>query len=144
MGGEGRYPRYEVVCRGDTGHVEVVQVRYDPTVINYEMLVRVFFSSHDPTTLNQQGADRGTQYASVIFVQSDDERQIATAIKDEIDADHIRDDPLVTRIDDASEFWLAEGYHQDFYNQNQTKPYCQIVINPKLEKLKKEWEGHLI
>lgn len=133
MGGSVKNPTYEAVCSGSTGHAEIIQITFDPAAIQYETLLDWFWRSHDPTTLNRQGADKGTQYRSVIFYHNEDQRAIAEASKAE--AKKYFDDPIVTEITAASEFYPAENYHQDYYRLNKAAPYCQMVIRPKLKKL---------
>ena len=133
MGGHVKNPSYEAVCTGATGHAEIVQITFDPNVIEYKTLLDWLWRLHDPTTLNRQGADRGTQYRSAIFYHSEDQRRIAEASKTEAQGQF--EDPIVTEITAASEFYPAENYHQDYYRLNQAAPYCQMVIRPKLEKL---------
>jgi len=133
MGGETIDPTYEEVCRGDTGHAEVIQLEFDPSVVSFEDLVDVFWQAHDPTTLNRQGADIGTQYRSAIFYHSEEQKQTAAASMARAQADF--KDPIVTEITEASKFYNAEGYHQDFYSNNKSYPYCRVVITPKLKKL---------
>ena len=133
MGGHTETPTYETVCSGTTGHAEIVQITFDPKMIGYKDLLDWLWRSHDPTTLNRQGADRGTQYRSVIFYHSEDQRVIAEASK--TDAQKYFDDPIVTEISPASDFFPAENYHQNYYRLNRAAPYCQMVIRPKLEKL---------
>lgn len=142
-GGSTADPTYEEVCTGETGHAEVVQVTFDPAKLSYKELLEVFFRTHDPTTLNRQGADAGTQYRSVIFTHSDAQRRTAEQVKKETDAAKVWDDPIVTEISPFTGFYKAENYHQNYYNQNQYKPYCMMVINPKLSKFKKEFSGKL-
>ena len=133
MGGEKPDPTYREVCSGQSGHAEVVQVRFDPARVSYDKLLQTFFEMHDPTTLNRQGADRGTQYRSVIFFHSAEQEAIANAaIKRFAPA---FSDPIVTEVSAASEYFEAEEYHQDYYRQNKAQPYCQAVIRPKLDKL---------
>jgi peptide-methionine (S)-S-oxide reductase len=127
-------PTYEQVCTGRTGHAEVVHITYDPTVISYVELLEVFFKTHDPTTLNRQGADIGTQYRSVIFYHNEEQRKLAQEIKNELGAAGIWNNPIVTEITPFRVFYVAEDYHQDYYNQNMDKPYCNLVITPKLKK----------
>jgi peptide-methionine (S)-S-oxide reductase len=133
MGGDVPNPTYKAVCTGTTGHAEVVQVRFDPSRISYDVLLAWFWKLHDPTTLNRQGADVGTQYRSVIFTHSEEQRVAAEASK----AAHAGDfaDPIVTEITAASEYYPAEGYHQDYYRGNKSQGYCRAVIAPKLDKL---------
>lgn len=133
MGGQVKNPTYEAVCTGATGHAEIVQITFDPEVIEYKTLLDWLWRSHDPTTLNRQGADRGTQYRSAIFYHNEDQRAIAEASKAE--AQKYFEDPIVTEITEASEFYPAENYHQDYYRLNKAAPYCQMVIRPKLNKL---------
>ncbi len=134
MGGTVKEPRYKQVCSGNTGHAEVAQIQFDPTKVSYEELLEVFWKIHDPTTLNRQGGDVGTQYRSVIFYHSDEQKKAAERSRDE----HQKElaDPIVTEIVPACEFHEAEGYHQDYYRNNKDAPYCRTVIAPKLEKLK--------
>ena len=132
--GKNPNPTYEEVCTGQSGHAEVVKISYDPSVISYGKILELFWDAHDPTTLNRQGADRGTQYRSIIIAQNQDQRALAEKSKAEAQA-RFRD-PIVTEIIDATEFFPAEGYHQDFTARNPNHPYVQAVIVPKLEKLK--------
>jgi peptide-methionine (S)-S-oxide reductase len=127
-------PTYEKVCTGQTGHAEVVKITYDPAVISYEKIIELFWDAHDPTTLNRQGGDRGTQYRSIIISQDSTQRSLAE--KSKADAQARFRDPIVTEIIDETEFFPAEGYHQDFTSRNPCHPYVQAVIAPKLEKLK--------
>ena len=133
MGGHTDNPTYKAVCSGATGHAEIVQITFNPEIIKYETLLDWFWRSHDPTTLNRQGADRGTQYRSAIFYHNEAQRASAEAFK--ANAQKYFDDPIVTEISAASKFYPAENYHQNYYRQNQAAPYCQMVIRPKLEKL---------
>lgn len=133
MGGHTQNPTYKDVCSGVTGHAEIIQITFDPEVIDYKTLLDWLWRSHDPTTLNQQGADRGTQYRSAIFYYSEEQRTIAEASK--VNAQKYFDDPIVTEITAASEFYPAENYHQNYYRKNPAVPYCQMVIRPKLKKL---------
>lgn len=135
MGGSVADPTYRQVCTGTTGHAEVVQVRFDPARIGYTDLLELFWRLHDPTTLNRQGADHGTQYRSVIFYHSDAQRRLAEAAKQAQDAAGTFDDPIVTEISAAGKFYPAEDYHQDYYELNKREPYCRMVIAPKLGKL---------
>ncbi len=132
--GKNPKPTYEEVCTGQSGHAEVVKISYDPSVVSYGKILELFWDAHDPTTLNRQGADRGTQYRSIIIAQNQDQRALAENSKAEAQA-RFRD-PIVTEIVDATEFFPAEGYHQDFTARNPNHPYVQTVIVPKLEKLK--------
>jgi peptide-methionine (S)-S-oxide reductase len=135
IGGNLPNPTYEAVCSGRTGHAEAIQVSFDPDVISYEQLLDVFFHLHDPTTLNRQGADVGTQYRSAIFYHDDEQREVAEKAKAEVDASGAYRDKVVTEIVPASDFYEAEDYHRDFYERNRTYPYCQAVIDPKVQKL---------
>ncbi len=132
-GGTTSDPSYETVCTGRTGHAEVVQITYDPAIISYEQLLRVFWECHDPTTLNRQGADVGTQYRSVIFYHDENQRRLAEKTKYEAQKNF--HDPIVTEILPLTEFYEAEHYHQDYYTKNLLAPYCRFVIAPKLKKL---------
>ena len=142
-GGQVAHPTYEAVCTGNTGHAEVIQVTFDPQKISFKELLEVFFRTHDPTTLNRQGADVGTQYRSAIFYHSEEQRKTAEAVKQETDISKIWDDPIVTEIARFDAFYKAEEYHQNYYNQNANQPYCRMVINPKLNKFKKEFKSKL-
>ena len=133
-GGQTPSPDYRSVCTGTTGHAECVQVTFDPDVVSYRELLDVFFRTHDPTTLNRQGADTGTQYRSVIFCHDDDQRQLAEKYRDELNAAGVFADPIVTEISPAGEFFPAEDYHQNYFRQNSGQPYCNAVIAPKLVK----------
>jgi peptide-methionine (S)-S-oxide reductase len=135
-GGTTRNPSYKQVCTGDTGHAEVVRLEYDPSRISYPQLLDLFWSMHDPTTLNQQGADRGTQYRSVIFWFTPQQKAEAEASRQALNASGKLDRPVVTEIVPAPEFYPAEDYHKDYFNDNRTAPYCRFVIEPKLKKLK--------
>lgn len=137
MGGTVKNPTYEQVCTGTTGHAEVIRVTYDPGTVSYEELLEVFWKTHDPTTLNRQGADVGTQYRSVVFYHDDDQRRLAEFYKDKLENEKVFDDPIVTEITAASEFYKAEDYHQNYYNLNRNAPYCTFVITPKVEKFRK-------
>lgn len=133
MGGEVHDPSYEQVCSGTTGHAEVVQVRFDPEVLPYEHLLAWFWQLHDPTTLNRQGADVGTQYRSVIFVHSEEQRAVAERSMAAVQGDF--PGPIVTEISEAGPFYEANAEHQDYYRRNREQGYCLMVIAPKLEKL---------
>lgn len=142
-GGVKKDPTYEEVCTGRTGHAEVIRVTFDPKKITFKELLGVFFKTHDPTTLNKQGADEGTQYRSVIFYNSEEQKREAEQVKNETEAAKIWDDPIVTEISPFLGFYKAEEYHQNYYNQNSYQPYCMMVINPKLSKFKKEFGSKL-
>lgn len=136
MGGHVENPTYEQVCAKTTGHAEVIQVTFDPSIITFEEILDVFWQAHDPTTLNQQGADRGPQYRSVIFYHSPEQKSQAMASMKKVNASGMYPDPAVTEISAASTFWVAEDDHQDYYRLNKdTNPYCRVVISPKLKKL---------
>jgi len=135
MGGQTENPTYREVCRGETGHAEVVHVRFDADRISYEELLNWFWRLHDPTTLNRQGNDVGTQYRSAIFYHSDEQRKAAEKSKAAVEASGAFADPVVTEIAAASTFYEAEDYHRDYYRQNREQSYCRAVISPKLAKL---------
>lgn len=135
MGGTLENPTYKDICTGETGHAEVIQVAFDREKISYSELLDVFWQAHDPTTLNQQGADHGTQYRSVIFYNSPDQRTAAEKSKQLLDESGRYPNPAVTEISKASKFWQAEKEHQDFYRNNPSNGYCRMVIHPKLKKL---------
>lgn len=132
-------PTYEQVCSGNTGHAESVEIKYDPALVSLRSLLTVFFGSHDPTTRNRQGADVGTQYRSVIFYSSADQKEEIEKYIAEINASDKLGSPVVTEVEELTKFWIAENYHQDYFAQNPGNPYCEIVINPKLEKVQKEF-----
>ncbi len=135
MGGHLENPSYKDVCTGTTGHAEVVQIKFDPSVTSLETLVDFFWEAHDPTTLNRQGADVGTQYRSAIFYQTEEQREIAEASKAKANASGKFSRPIVTEITEAGTFYPAENYHQEYYDLNKSYPYCRAVITPKLKKL---------
>jgi len=139
MGGHVDNPSYRQVCNGDTGHVEVVQVTFDPDQITYKDLLDVFFSVHDPTTENRQGNDVGEQYRSVIFYTSEEQEQQAEGVIATLNATKTFPEPIVTRLEPAAKFYPAEDYHQLYYDNNVTQPYCQFVIAPKLRKFEKKF-----
>ena len=132
-GGKTENPTYEEVCGHGTGHAEVVQLEFDPAVISYEKILGIFFESHDPTTLNRQGADEGDQYRSVIFFHNAEQQKAAERAKAAAQAHH--EDPIVTEIVPLKKFWRAEDYHQDYFNQHPNQGYCAFVIKPKVKKL---------
>ena len=142
-GGTVANPTYQAVCTGSTGHAEVCEIIYDPTVIGFADLLQAFFMSHDPTTLNRQGNDAGTQYRSAIFYHSDEQRALAEKYKEELDRSGTFKDPIVTEIVPFDVFYKAENYHQNYYNENGSQPYCQYVIRPKLDKFTKEFKDKL-
>ncbi|CAL1517398.1 Peptide methionine sulfoxide reductase MsrA [Chitinophaga sp. MM2321] len=142
-GGSVPNPTYEQVCEGNTGHAEVIRVTYDTTKISYEELLQAFWVSHDPTQLNRQGNDVGTQYRSVIFYNNEDQHQKAEFYKNKLQESGAYDKPIVTEIAPMTTFYEAEDYHQNYYNQNGKQPYCTFVIKPKLEKFKKAFKDKL-
>lgn len=135
-GGHTLNPTYETICTGTTGHAEVIEITFDSQVISYQELLAVFWQIHDPTTLNQQGADVGTQYRSVVFYHSEEQKKEAIFYKNKLNENKVFLSPVVTEISEAVEFYQAENYHQDYYNTNPNAPYCQAVITPKIEKFK--------
>lgn len=138
-GGEKPNPSYEEVCSGSTGHAEVIKIEYDSSEIDFEVLLEVFFSTHDPTTLNRQGNDVGEQYRSVIFYTSDEQKQKAEEFISKLTADKVYSSAIVTQIKPLEKFYEAEDYHHNYFERNKDKPYCQVVINPKLQKFKKHY-----
>ena len=142
-GGNAPNPSYEQVCTDSTGHAEVAQVTFDPKAISYRDLLEVFFSTHDPTTLNRQGADEGSQYRSVIFYGSEEQRKEAEVIIKELTDDHTFKSPIVTQLSEIKAFYPAEDYHKDYYRRNPSKPYCQVVIAPKLAKFRSHFQQKL-
>ncbi len=134
-GGNTNNPTYEDVSSGTTNHAESVQIEFDPQLISYKTLLEIFWLTHDPTTLNRQGNDVGTQYRSVIFYHSDEQRQTAENLKQELTAKKIYENPIVTQIVKFEKFYEAENYHQDYYDKNRDYPYCRIIIDPKIKKL---------
>ena len=143
IGGHVPNPTYKEVCEGTTGHAEGIQILYDPAEITYDELLEVFWQTHDPTTLNRQGNDVGTQYRSAVFYHTEEQKQKALKYKDELNKSKAFDRPIVTEISPASTFYIAENYHQDYYNANGSQPYCYYVIKPKLEKFKKVFKEKL-
>ena len=142
-GGVVENPTYQQVCSGVTGHAEVVQIAFAPQVISFEELLHVFWRTHDPTTLNRQGADVGTQYRSAVFFHSDEQKAIAENSKCQTDASDLWSNPIVTEIVPLLDFYPAEVYHQNYYILNPNQPYCQLVINPKIRKFKEEFAEKL-
>jgi peptide-methionine (S)-S-oxide reductase len=142
-GGSVENPTYEEVCKGTTGHAEVTQITYDPGVITFDELLEVFWRTHDPTTLNRQGNDIGPQYRSVIFYHDDEQKQLAEKYKKELDKSGAWDKPIVTEISPLINFFEAEGYHQDYYENNPSQGYCAFVIAPKVEKFEKVFKDKL-
>jgi peptide-methionine (S)-S-oxide reductase len=142
-GGSELDPTYEEVCSGTTGHAEVVQVEFDPTVITFPEILEVFFAMHDPTGLNRQGADVGTQYRSAIFFHSSEQEGQARASIAEVEAEGVWDDPIVTEITPFSGFYSAGAYHEEYFRRNSDQPYCQAVINPKVAKFRSRFSHKL-
>ena len=143
MGGKHPNPSYEAVCTGVTGHAEVVQVTFDPTVVAYRDVLEIFFAVHDPTTLNRQGNDVGTQYRSVIFYHSPDQAAAARDVIATLTADNAFASPVVTEVSPAQTFYPAEAYHQDYFVRNPTQPYCAYLIAPKLAKFRRQFASKL-
>ena len=142
-GGSINEPTYEQVCSGTTGHAEAAQIEFDPDITSYEKLLDIFWNTHDPTTLNRQGNDIGTQYRSAIFYHDEEQKQIAEKSKKKLDANHTFNDPIVTEIVPMEKFFPAENYHHQYYENNLDAPYCQYVINPKVTKLLKNYQNEL-
>lgn len=142
-GGKVSSPTYREVCSGETGHAEVIRVYYDPTKVDFETLLAVFWQTHDPTTLNRQGADEGTQYRSVIFYHDEEQKKLAEKYKAELDSSGAFSNPIVTEISPVKNYYTAEAYHQNYYNRNDDEGYCRVVIAPKLEKFKKVFKDKL-
>jgi peptide-methionine (S)-S-oxide reductase len=142
-GGNYKNPTYEEVCTGNTGHAEVVQVTYEPAVISYKELLEIFWKMHDPTTLNRQGADVGTQYRSVIFYHTAEQKALAEAYKTELNKEKVYPDPIITQIAPFTNFYVAENYHQNYFKLNGQEPYCRMVILPKVDKLEKVFKAKL-
>ncbi len=138
-GGETENPTYQEICSGTTGHAEVVQITFDPREISFKDLLNVFFTMHDPTTLNRQGADRGTQYRSAIFYHTSNQQRDAEETVRNLDQSQTWDNPVVTEIAPFSDFYPAENYHQDYFSNNSGEPYCRLVIEPKVAKLRKHF-----
>jgi peptide methionine sulfoxide reductase msrA/msrB len=143
-GGETADPTYEQVSSGTTGHAEVVEVSFDPTEISLEMLLRVFFDSHDPTTINRQGDDVGTQYRSTILTENEIQKEIVQKFIKQVDEKNIFDDPIITKVESLRIFYPAENYHQDFFAKNPKAGYCQIVISPKITKIREKFADLII
>jgi peptide-methionine (S)-S-oxide reductase len=138
-GGKRENPTYEQVSTGATGHAEAIEIVFDPSVISYDTLLSVFFATHDPTTLDRQGADIGSQYRSAIFYHSDAQKNAAEEKIKELTKEGVYKDPIVTEIVEFSKFYPAENYHKDYYDANRSYPYCRVVIDPKVKKLLKEF-----
>jgi peptide-methionine (S)-S-oxide reductase len=138
-GGQVLNPSYKQVCNGTTGHAEVTQITYDPQVVTFRDLLDVFFTIHDPTTLNRQGYDVGTQYRSAIFYHTPEQKQVAEQTIAELNAAHVWDNPIVTEVTPIDKFYVAEDYHQEYYENNQNQPYCRAVVAPKVAKFRKKF-----
>lgn len=142
-GGKTKNPTYKEVCSGSTGHAEAVKITFDPKIITLGEILEVFFATHDPTTLNRQGADAGTQYRSAIFYTDENQKITAQKLIDSLTKSNEYDNPIVTEVSKLGDFYEAEDYHQNYFNDNSNQPYCVFVINPKLEKLKKRFKDKL-
>ncbi len=142
-GGKVKNPTYREVCTGLTGHAEVIQVKFDPTLISYSEVLEIFWNTHDPTTLNKQGADEGTQYRSVVYYHSESQKQTAEDYKKQLDKSGVYKNPIVTEISPFTVFYPAEDYHQNYYALNPNQGYCQYVIRPKIEKFNKQYAAKL-
>ncbi|WP_420319163.1 peptide-methionine (S)-S-oxide reductase MsrA [Ekhidna sp.] len=142
-GGKTKNPTYREVCYGKSGHAEVIQFEYDPSIISYDELLEVFWKTHDPTTLNRQGNDVGTQYRSVVFYHDEEQRKLAEEYKAKLDEAKVWPNPIVTEISPLTEFYPAEIEHDDYYNQNKNQPYCSFVVAPKVKKLKEIFSDKL-
>ncbi|MCK6602578.1 MAG: peptide-methionine (S)-S-oxide reductase MsrA [Bacteroidetes bacterium] len=142
-GGARKNPTYEQVCSGATGHAEVVEITFDPAVVSFADLLEIFWYTHDPTTLNRQGNDIGTQYRSVIFYHSEEQRKTADYFRQKLNEARVYPNPIVTELSPAGEFWPAEDYHQNYFNNNPGQGYCQFVVKPKVEKFKKVFQAKL-
>lgn len=142
-GGHDPAPTYRRVCEGTTGHAEAVRVVFDPAEVSYREILRVFFTVHDPTTLNRQGADVGTQYRSAVFYHSPEQKRVAEEVIAELERERVWDDPIVTELSPADEFFPAEEYHQEYFARNPGQPYCRVVIAPKVAKFRKEYVERL-
>ncbi|SNR30650.1 peptide-methionine (S)-S-oxide reductase [Hymenobacter mucosus] len=142
-GGRIANPTYKEVCSGLTGHAEVIQITYDPAQISFSELLEIFWKTHDPTTLNRQGADTGTQYRSAIFYHNEEQRRLAEEYKQKLNEAHAFPNPIVTEIVPTATFYAAENYHQNYYNQNGRQPYCQFVVKPKVDKVREVFGNKL-
>jgi peptide-methionine (S)-S-oxide reductase len=139
MGGKTENPSYEDVCSGETGHAEVVQITFDPKVVSFTEILQVFFAIHDPTTLNRQGNDVGSQYRSAVFYHSVEQKASAELTIANLETEKVYDDPIVTEVAPASKFYPAENYHQEYFRRNPAQPYCSFVVRPKLAKFRKQF-----
>ena len=143
MGGRVANPTYQQVCSGKSGHVEVAEITFDPAVITFSDLLHVFFTAHDPTTLNRQGNDVGEQYRSVIFYKDEEQKKTAEDVIAELTREKVFGDPIVTALEPASTFYVAEDYHQDYYANNSRQPYCMFVVAPKVQKIREKYAQRL-
>ena len=143
MGGGRPNPTYEAVCSGTTGYAEIIQIRFNPNVISFEEILEIFFGTHDPTTLNRQGNDSGTQYRSVIFYHSPAQEATAKQVIATLTNNKIFDSPIVTEVVPASTFYMAESYHQEYFAQNPSQPYCAYLISPKIAKFRQQFADKL-
>lgn len=141
--GTAKNPSYREVCTGNTGHAEVVQVTFDPKKVSFDTILEIFWKTHDPTTLNRQGADEGTQYRSAVFYANEAQKQAAESWKKKLNDEHVFPNPIITEITPLSNYSKAEDYHQDYYDLNGHNPYCQVVIKPKMDKLQKTFKDKL-
>ena len=142
-GGHVKNPAYKEVCQGTTGHAEVCQLSFDPDVVSFEELLEVFWQTHDPTTLNRQGNDVGTQYRSAIFYHNDQQKALAKKYRKKLDESEVFNDPIVTEIKAYKKMYVAEDYHQNYFNENGSQPYCSLVIQPKIDKFNKVFKDKL-
>ena len=143
MGGEGPNPTYEAVCTGTTGYAEIIQIRFDPNVISFREILEIFFGIHNPTTLNRQGNDAGTQYRSAIFYHSPKQEATAKEVIEKLTKDQLFDSPIVTEVVPSSTFYIAESYHQEYFVQNPSQPYCAYLISPKIAKFRQQFANKL-
>jgi len=143
MGGDHPNPTYEAICTGTTGHAEIIQIQFNPKIISFRELLEIFFGIHDPTTLNRQGNDAGTQYRSAIFYHSAEQEAIAKEVIESLTKDELFDSPIVTEVVPASIFFIAEGYHQEYFVQNPSQPYCAYLISPKIAKFRQRFSDKL-
>jgi len=142
-GGATANPSYAQVCSGTTGHAEVIQITFDPQAISFKQILEIFFTVHDPTTLNRQGADVGTQYRSVIFYHDEEQRRVAEQVIKELDAQHVWNAPIVTELAPFDKFYVAEDYHQEYFRLNGSQPYCRMVVAPKVAKFREHYSEQL-
>lgn len=143
MGGKRENPTYEQVCTGSTGHAEVIEIKYDPEKVSYIDLLSVFFQTHDPTTLNRQGNDIGTQYRSVVFYHGSEQKSAVLNMIGELEKSNVYKNPIVTQVEPVQKFWAAENYHDSYFRQNPQNPYCQAVIAPKVQAFLKEYKNKI-